>query len=298
MNPKKRVEKEPAKPATFMPESNLSNAHAKALAKAVSLHLEGKAKEALKELDNVVNGGADSPEVHSARGHLQYELEFYDEAVQSYSRLLALDSRHQNGNFNLAVCLEKLGRWEHAAQQFEKALDADPQRLEAWLGLGICRLHSEKAEQALDAFERCLTRDPDHETARFGKAVALQYLWRFDESAELYRGILEKNPNSEESLVNLITIGMARKDEKMIRDYSERLLVIRPFSQAALEGLATCAFSANDYEAAARCCAKLVEFTPNHFERWFNLGVAYQKLGRLEQAAQAYGEAVRVRPEA
>jgi Flp pilus assembly protein TadD len=84
----------------------------------------------------------------------------------------------------------------------------------------------------------------------------------------------------------------------MIRDHSERLLTIRPFSQAALKGLATFAFAANDYEAAARCCAKLVEFTPNHFERWFNLGVAYQKLTRLEQAAQAYSEAVRVRPEA
>jgi Flp pilus assembly protein TadD len=73
---------------------------------------------------------------------------------------------------------------------------------------------------------------------------------------------------------------------------------MRPFSQAALEGLATCAFHGNEYEAAARYCTKLVEFTPDHFERWFNLGVAEQKCGRLEQAAKAYSEAVRVRPDA
>ena len=92
--------------------------------------------------------------------------------------------------------------------------------------------------------------------------------------------ILDKNPQSEECLVNLITIGMARKDHASIQEYSERLLTMRPHSQAALEGLATCAFHSNDYEAAARYCEKLVEFTPDHFERWFNLGVAQQKCGR------------------
>ena len=98
--------------------------------------------------------------------------------------------------------------------------------------------------------------------------------------------------------MNLITIGMARKDHASIQQYSERLLTMRPFSQAALEGLATCAFHSNEYEAASRYCAKLVEFTPDHFERWFNLGVAEQKCGRLEEAAKAYSEAVRIRPDA
>ena len=85
-----------------------------------------------------------------------------------------------------------------------------------------------------------------------GKAVSQQLLWKFDESTALYLKILEKNPNSEECLVNLVTIGMARKDHPSIQQYSERLLTLRPFSQAALEGLAACAFQSNDHEAAAR----------------------------------------------
>ena len=86
-------------------------------------------------------------------------------------------------------------------------------------------------------------------SALFGKAVSLQLLWKFDEATALYLKILEKNPQSEECLVNLITIGMARKDHASIQQYSERLLTMRPFSQAALEGLATCAFHANDYRS-------------------------------------------------
>jgi len=36
---------------------------------------------------------------------------------------------------------------------------------------------------------------------------------------------------------------MARKESGMIREYAEKLLNPRPMSQAALEGLATCAFA-------------------------------------------------------
>ena len=77
-------------------------------------------------------------------------------------------------------------------------------------------------------------------------------------------------------MINLVTIGIARKDIQTIRQYSERLIQLRPNSQTALEGLATCAFADEDFEAAARYCEKLVEATPDHFERWFNLGVAFQ----------------------
>ena len=46
------------------------------VAKAVGLHLEGKRQEALDELKRAVESGDDeSPEVYSAKGHLEYELE-------------------------------------------------------------------------------------------------------------------------------------------------------------------------------------------------------------------------------
>ena len=67
-----------------------SGSFARAMARAVSLHLDGKTKEALIELDNAVTNGADMAEIHSARGHVQFELEMYDEAVQSYQRLAVL----------------------------------------------------------------------------------------------------------------------------------------------------------------------------------------------------------------
>ena len=51
------------------------------LGRAVSLHLEGKLKEALRELDEAIERGESSAEIHSARGHIQFELEQFEDAA-------------------------------------------------------------------------------------------------------------------------------------------------------------------------------------------------------------------------
>src|SRR5216684_5135821 len=202
-----------------------------ALARSVSLHLEGKHKDALTELNAAIENGEESAELFAAKGHLQFELEHYGEAIKSYEKLLSLAPRHTTANFNIGLCHEKQGRWNEAAEAFQKAIETDPQRVEANLGLGICLLHQEKPEPSIACFDKVLARQPDHETALFGKAVSQQLLWKFDEATAGYQKILERNPQSEECLVNLVTIGMARKDHAAIQEYSERLLTLRPHSQ-------------------------------------------------------------------
>lgn len=114
------------------------------LARAVALHLEGKRQEALEELQGAVNAGEDSPEVHSAKGHLLYELNQFEEAANSYQRLLELVPNHPTANFNLAICQEKLTRWTEAAASFQRALVYDAERVDTRLGLGICLLHRDR----------------------------------------------------------------------------------------------------------------------------------------------------------
>ena len=231
-----------------------------ALARSVSLHLEGKRKEALKELNSAIESGEETAGSIRCQGtHSVQNLEQYEDAIKTYEKLLGAAPRHPTAHFNLGICYEKLARWQEATVHgFQKGwLETDPEREEAQLGLGICLLHQEKPEPAIVCFDKVLGRHAEHETALFGKAVSLQLLWKFDEATSLYLKILQKNPQSEECLVNLITIGMARKDHAAIQQYSERLLAMRPFSQAALEGLATCAFQSNEYEAAARYCTQV-----------------------------------------
>src|SRR5262249_22705790 len=157
---------------------------------------------------------------------------------------------------NQGVCLERLERFKDAADAFQKALDIDPKRLEARLGIGVCLLHTGAPERALEMFEQCLKSKAELEPAQFGKDVALHLAGKTDQAEALYRKLLSRNPNSEELLGNLVAVGIARKDNAVLKEFSERLFKTLPSSPAALQGLATLAFSKGDFEAAARHCAK------------------------------------------
>ena len=63
-----------------------------------------------------------------------------------------------------------------------------------------------------------------------------------------------------------------------------------------MEALATLAFADGDYLTAARHCRNLAEIQPDRYENWFNLGVAYHKMGNHQKAAQAYQQATVLKP--
>ena len=138
------------------------------LARAVTLHLAGKREEALKQLERAVDTGEASPEVYRAMGHIQFELDAFADAADSYRSLTELKPQYAKGWFNLAVCLERMDDWDEASQAFHKAATLDPSHLEAHLGLGVSHLRLEDPKSALFAFERCLELAPEHADALFG----------------------------------------------------------------------------------------------------------------------------------
>ncbi|MGD0136357.1 MAG: hypothetical protein ABSE57_30315, partial [Bryobacteraceae bacterium] len=76
--------------------SSPSTAKAASLAKAVSLHMEGKLDEALAEINRVLETGEGTLEIYSAKAQIQFELEMYEEAAQSYAKLLSMHPKHAN----------------------------------------------------------------------------------------------------------------------------------------------------------------------------------------------------------
>jgi tetratricopeptide (TPR) repeat protein len=266
------------------------------LSKAASLHLDGKIEDAARELARAIDAGERHPALYFALGQLQYELQQYLPASQSYAQAALLQPLHPTAHFNTGVCQGRLERWAEAAESFKQAISNDPARTEAHLALGACLVQLGRHNEALDAYDRFLARHPDNDEALFGKAVALQKRDRITEAVELYRRILNRNPRSEEALSNLVSLSLANQDYEQVRKYAQRLVEVQPKSQVAFEGLAGAAFAAGDHMAAAGYSRQLAELSPQVFENWFNLGVACHKAGDLSNAAGAYAHATQVQP--
>ncbi|MBK9166251.1 MAG: tetratricopeptide repeat protein [Bryobacterales bacterium] len=235
-------------------------------------------KPSIEELQHRLRAGEQSALLFSSLARLQFERRQYKEAADSYRRLLRLDPENRSARLNLAVCLEKDGQWQEAATEFQRSLDREPGREEARLGLGVCYLHLNRAAEALDIFEHQLKTKPQDKVALVGKSVALQLLGRSGDAASLYQEVarLESSLTTDEVPPDAATAAALTVEQ---------------------ERLAAAALAAGDYRAAIRHCSRIVQLVPDHFEGWFNLGVARQHVGQLEDAMFAYRQAQRLRPD-
>ena len=66
-----------------------------AMARAVSLHLDGKPAEALNELYAALDRGEKDGEIYSSLGHIHFQLGQYNESANSYWKLLQMEPTHR-----------------------------------------------------------------------------------------------------------------------------------------------------------------------------------------------------------
>src|SRR4051794_427364 len=78
------------------------------LSRAVAMHLAGQRAEALAKLRRGIAAGEASPGNLRAMGHIQFEMEDFDNAAKTYRTLTELKPQYAMGWFNLAVSLERL----------------------------------------------------------------------------------------------------------------------------------------------------------------------------------------------
>jgi tetratricopeptide (TPR) repeat protein len=240
---------------------------------ALSMRSSGHLEEALRAL---AHPNEYNSYLYTLRGEIEFALGRYHDAALSYFAVVHSEPDNADAHYNLALCLQRSDRWDASCQAFERALSLDPRHSAARLGLGASLLYLNRLEEALAAFHQC--SDAFEAPVAFGKAVALQLLHRFGEAESAYEGLLASDPNCEETLSNLIALGIETQDLDRVRDYSQRLLKISPQSPAALQGLATVALRCEDHHAAARYCDRIVQLAPDCLEAWHNLSVALDRI--------------------
>jgi tetratricopeptide (TPR) repeat protein len=135
---------------------------------ALALRSAGLLQEAL---DVLVTPSEYIADFYTLRGEIQAALGRFQEAAGSYFTVATAEPDNVFAQYNLAICLHRLGCWVEASQAFQKVLDVDPHRDDARLGLGACLLHLDRAESALSNFDNCWS-DAARLRALFGKAVA------------------------------------------------------------------------------------------------------------------------------
>jgi cytochrome c-type biogenesis protein CcmH/NrfG len=89
-------------------------------------------------------------------------------------------------------------QYENAIQAYEKSLKLDPSRPDVWTDLGVMYRRTGKPAKAVQCFDHALSVDGRHETALFNKGVVLLHDLKDTPAAlKAWEKLVQVNPNAQ-----------------------------------------------------------------------------------------------------
>jgi tetratricopeptide (TPR) repeat protein len=214
----------------------------------------GRHEEAAWILDAALMLQPDSAALEDGLGYVLYRYGDPAEAIEHFQRAVALDPELASARHNLGVALLAKGNVETALSHLEAAVDLDPGHAAAFLTLADAYQAAGRRAEAASAYQRAWSLDPTLLDAHARWAALILDEGRLEDARRAWLDVVAQRPDQPEALLGLGVVSWMEG---------------RP--AAALIHL----------QAAQRA-------DPSNPQTYLYLGLAWQDLGHLENAADAF----------
>jgi tetratricopeptide (TPR) repeat protein len=233
---------------------------AQVLQDALSLHQQGRLREAEKLYTRVLKAAPDNFDALHLLGLVNAQNGQMGEAYRLMSAALKINPNVPDVLINFANVLHGLKRDDEALASIDKAIALRPGDLDALLHRGNILSALNRPNEALPCFNAVLVRNPGHRDARLGRGIAHATLGNDEAALADFDIILARTPADTETLYNRGTalIGLGR--------YSDAIVA---FDNA-------------------------LTASPQHLRAWTNRGRALQALNRHEEAVTSFDKAIAI----
>ncbi len=100
-------------------------------------------------------------------GNLYFDTDQPKEAIEAYSKYLAIKPNNADVRTDMGIMYRKLGQFDKALEEFRKAAQSDPKHANSRYNIGIVLLHDKQdIKGAVKAWEDYLKVDPNSERAQ------------------------------------------------------------------------------------------------------------------------------------
>ena len=267
------------------------------------------ALRAFKELLGLDKMDVDS---HNGMGDCLRMLGQDAAAFDSYIAALAVDPRNLHALHGCAVVLKCRTRLQDSIGYLEKALEVDPTYSEARLllatvytDLGTCLRSIGKEERGTSCYTKAVEVDPKYAPAHYNLGVVYGEAGDAEQALRCYQAAVQHEPRGYcEAHCN---IGVIQKNlgllEEAVASYERSLAANPNFAltrgnmAVALTALGTAVkLGRSDIKAGIKLYRRALTFNAKYADAYYNLGVAYVELGKVEKAINNYELAVHFNP--
>ena len=258
------------------------------LQEALSLHQQGKLREAEKLYARVIKAAPENFDALHLLGLAKAQNGQMGEAYRLMSAALKINPNVPDVLINFANVLHALKRDDEALNCLDKALALRPGDLDALLYRGNALNALNRPREAIGCFDAVLARQSARDEALLSRGIALAALGRQADALRDFDAILARNPNHVESLYNR---GTAQLDLGLHADALlsfERVLAIAPTHLRAWNNRGRALQALNRHEEAVTCFEKAIAVDKEYSDAQFNAALSLLTLGRLQPGFTKY----------
>jgi eukaryotic-like serine/threonine-protein kinase len=260
--------------------------------------VEGNLAAALDAFDDAISRDPRFAEAHAARGEAlwaQYVQTLNPAAAQAAIdtgfEALRLAPNLPQVRYSLALTLSGSGKLDEAVEELQRALALQPRYDDARRLLGTVLARQGRIDEAVGEFRKAIDLRPGFWGHHSALGVALFQSGRHDEAADAFREVIRLQPDNAFGYQQLGTVYHSQGHLAQALEQYRRANAITPVPQA-YSNIGAILHQQGDYAGAVEAYRQAIELRPNAHIAHRNLGDALRRLGRTQEADNAYRRAV------
>ncbi len=238
-------------------------------------------------------------------GTIEASLQNYDQAEILLHQSLALGGKNIPDFLNsYASVLLKKRKYDESRKLFEKLVKRNPDNDSMWSNLATCYSEMGNLDLSLSAFQRSILINPKNQNAWLNRGIALAKKFQHEEALGCFEHSIALNPDNADAW-NRCGISLARTgryaEAKIHFDHAIGLWrTVSPTHDAelssALNNLGCALNSIKLLEEALEAFSEAIKIRPDFAEAWNNQGNNFLALKRYADASSSYSKALEIRP--
>lgn len=190
----------------------------------------------------------------------------------------------------------RTGRHREAASLLIAAIEANPGVAEFHYELGQAMRGLGEPARAVTCFRKAIAIEPAHLDAHIDIASIMLAVGNVDGAEQAARSALSLGPQSVAAHVNLGAALEGQKKFAEAADSYRAALAVDPDCVAALANLGAVCLQLGAIDDARRCTERALDIAPSNPDLHIRQGNVLMEQRQLAQAAESFGEALRLRP--